>query len=115
MPEPVPQHCPSPVELDDLELLLSGAVPGVDGFNRPDSPLTLRLPDAVGEQATAAGEVELVDPEGLPLARVAWPDATVTPLSHAAFGPFRHLRLTPAEHRAAYAGRTVVPLSLIHI
>ena len=45
---PVPQHCPTPVELDDLELLTMGAVPGVDGFNQPDSPLTLRLPDAGG-------------------------------------------------------------------
>jgi sulfate adenylyltransferase len=108
---PVPQHCPSPVELDDLELLLIGAVPGVDGFNQPDSPLTLRLPDAVGEQAAAAGAVELVDPEGLPLARVAWPAGTVEPLAHAAFGPFRQLRLTPAQHRSAYAGRTVVPVT----
>jgi sulfate adenylyltransferase len=108
--EPVPQHCPSPVELDDLELLLSGAVPGVEGFNQPDSPLTLRLPDTVGEQAAAAGEVELVDPEGLPLARVTWPAGTVTPLSHAAFGPFRRLHLTPEAYRAAHAGRTVVPV-----
>jgi sulfate adenylyltransferase len=108
--EPVPQHCPSPVELDDLELLLSGAVPGVEGFNQPDSPLTLRLPKAVDEQAAAAGSVELVDPEGLPLARVTWPAGTVTPLSHAAFGPFRRLHLTPEAYRAAHAGRTVVPV-----
>lgn len=110
MPDAAPQHCPSPVELDDLELLLSGAVPGVDGFNQPDSPLTLRLPDAVGQQAAAAGAVELVDPEGLPLARVAWPAGTVEPLSHAAFGPFRRLNLTPGDYRAAHAGRTVVPV-----
>ncbi|GAB3248780.1 adenylyl-sulfate kinase [Nocardioides dilutus] len=111
MSAPVPQHCPTPVELDDLELLLSGAVPGVDGFNQPDSPLTLRLPDTVGEQAAAAGAVELVDPEGLPLARVAWPDGTVEPLAHPTFGAFRHLRLTPAQYRAAHVGRTVVPVT----
>jgi len=108
---PVPQHCPSPVELDDLELLLWGAVPGVEAFNQPDSPLTLRLPDAVDEQAAAAGAVELVDPEGMPLARVAWPAGTVEPLAHATFGPFRQLRLTPAQHRAAHVGRTVVPVT----
>jgi sulfate adenylyltransferase len=108
---PVPQHCPSPVELDDLELLLIGAVPGVDAFNQPDSPLTLRLPDAVGAQAATAGVVELVDPEGMPLARVAWPAGTVQPLAHATFGPFRQLRLTPAQHRAAHVGRTVVPVT----
>ena len=111
MSEPAPQHCPSPVELDDLELLLSGAVPGVDGFNQPDSPLTLRLPDAVGQQASAAGAVEIVDPEGLPLARVDWPAGTVEPLAHAAFGPFRQLRLTPEQYRAVHAGRTVVPVT----
>src|SRR5688572_3796058 len=109
--EPAPQHCPSAVELDDLELLLGGAVPGVDGFNQPDSPLTLRLPDAVGQRASAAGAVEIVDPEGLPLARVAWPAGTVEPLAHAAFGPFRELRLTPDQYRAAHAGRTVVPVA----
>ncbi|MBJ7359671.1 MAG: adenylyl-sulfate kinase, partial [Nocardioides sp.] len=109
--QPVPQYCPSPVELDDLELLLSGAVPGVGGFNQPDSPITLRLPDTVGQQAAAAGAVELVDPEGLPLARVAWPDGTVEPLSHAAFGPFRNLRVTPEQFRAANVGRTVVPVT----
>jgi sulfate adenylyltransferase len=109
--EPAPQHCPSAVELDDLELLLGHAVPGVDGFNQPDSPLTLSLPDPVAEQATAAGAVELVDPEGLPLARVAWPAGTVVPLAHAAFGPFRSTRLTPAQYRRAHPGRTVVPVA----
>ena len=85
------------MELDDLELLTIGAVPGIDGFNQPDSPLTLRLPDPVAQAADAAGAVELVDPEGLPLARVAWPAGTVEPLAHAAFGPFRRLRLTPVR------------------
>ena len=27
---PVPQHCPTPVELDDLELLTSGALGDLD-------------------------------------------------------------------------------------
>lgn len=108
--EPVPQHCPTPVELDDLELILSGAVPGTDGFNQPGSPLTLTLPEPVGASANAAGAVELVDPEGLPLARVDWPGGTVTPLSHAEYGPFRRLHLTPEAYRAAHAGRTVVPV-----
>jgi sulfate adenylyltransferase len=107
---PVPQHCPSPVELDDLELLVSRAVPGLDGFNRPDSPVTLRLPESVAAQAEAAGGVELVDPEGLPLATVSWPGGDVHPLAHAAFGPFRRLHLTPAAYRSAHAGRTVVPV-----
>ncbi len=62
---PVPQHCPSPRELDDLELLTVGALIPIRAFNEPASPITLTLPDDVQEQATAAGAVELVDPEGL--------------------------------------------------
>ncbi len=57
------QHCPTPTELDDLELLVSGAYAPLTRFNEPGSPITLDLPDG-------ATEAELVDPEGLPLARV---------------------------------------------
>ncbi len=65
----VPQHCPTPRELDDLELLVGGALAPIVGFNEPGSPITLSLPDDL----TDAAEVELVDPEGLPLARVTIP------------------------------------------
>ena len=41
---PAPQHCPAPRELDDLELLLSGALAPIDRFNEPGSPVTLTLP-----------------------------------------------------------------------
>ena len=47
---PVPQHCPSPVELDDLELLSSGALGDLDSFNQPGSPVTLELPEPVAAQ-----------------------------------------------------------------
>ncbi len=40
----VPQHCPSPRELDDLELLASGALAPIKAFNEPGSPVTLDLP-----------------------------------------------------------------------
>ncbi|QCW51847.1 adenylyl-sulfate kinase [Nocardioides dongxiaopingii] len=104
-----PQHCPTPRELDDLELIVSGAAP-VASFGTPGSPLTLTLPDAL------AGEpvVELVDPEGLPLALVhleADGARRVEPLTTAQHGPFRRLHLTPAEVRAQHAGRTVVPVT----
>ncbi|MXG89912.1 adenylyl-sulfate kinase [Nocardioides flavescens] len=105
-----PQHCPTPVELDDLELLTSGALPDVRAFNEPGSVLALHLPDGVDAAAREAGAVELVDPEGLPLARVAWPEGTVEPLTHAQFGPFRSLRLTPTAYREQHSGRTVVPV-----
>ena len=97
------QHCPTPTELDDLELLASGAYAPITRFNEPGSVVTLALPEG-------AEEAELVDPEGLPLARV---DAagTVTPLTHAQYGPFRGLHLTPAQARERYAGATFVPVT----
>jgi sulfate adenylyltransferase len=107
---PVPQHCPTPRELDDLELLSTGALAPTSSFNEPGSPVTLGLPPALAE----AGAVELVDPEGLPLAVVrtdtedGW---EVESLTHAQYGPFRRLYLTPAEARERYAGRTFVPVT----
>ena len=87
---PAPQFHPTPHELDDLELIVSGALPG---------PLELHLPEDVDTAAREAGAVELVDPEGLPLASVAWPSGAVTALARPAYGPFRRLYLTPAEAR----------------
>ena len=101
MPDVI-QHCPTPTELDDLELLVSGAYAPLTRFNEPGSPVTLALPDG-------ATEVELVDPEGLPLARV---DAKgdVAALTYAQYGPFRRLHLTPAQAREQHAGATFVPV-----
>ena len=105
-----PQHHPTPRELDDLELLTIGALSPVTRFNEPDSPVTLELPPELVD----AGAVELVDPEGLPLALVrtdtegGWP---VESLTHTQYGPFRRLYLTPAQVREQYAGRTFVPVS----
>ncbi|HSU01682.1 MAG TPA: adenylyl-sulfate kinase, partial [Nocardioides sp.] len=96
------QHCPTPTELDDLELLVSGAYAPLTRFNEPGSVVTLDLP-------AGADEVELVDPEGLPLARVS-ADGSLVALTHAQYGPFRRLHLTPAEVRAQHAGATFVPV-----
>ena len=62
---PVPQYCPDARELDDLELLVTGALAPTRAFNEPGSPVTLTLPP----ELTGEAEVELVDPEGLPLAQ----------------------------------------------
>ncbi len=107
---PVPQYCPTPRELDDLELLVTGALVPTVAFDEPGSPVTLELPPSVAEQAMAAGAVELVDPEGLPLAQVDLPGGTIEPLTHAQYGPFRRYYLTPRQTRERYAGRTFVPL-----
>ncbi len=104
----IPQYHPTPVELDDLELITTGALGEQARFNAPGSPITLTLP----EDLAGADEIELVDPEGLPLAIVR-PDAdtlTVEPLTTAQYGPFRRLYLTPAQVRERFAGRTVVPV-----
>jgi sulfate adenylyltransferase len=105
-PQQLRQYHPSPRELDDLELLTSGALRPVMGFNEPGSPVTLTLPPELAD----AQAVELVDPEGLPLARVA-ADGSVEPLTHAQFGPFRRLYLPPAQVRERYAGATFVPVT----
>jgi sulfate adenylyltransferase len=106
-----PQFCPSPRELDDLELLLTGALAPVSGFNEPGSVVTLRLPRDPGEPAEPA---ELVDPEGVPLARITpagnggW---RVTPLARTRYGPFRGRYLTPEQTRERHAGATFVPVT----
>jgi len=95
---PAPQHCPSPRELDDLELLLSGAYAPRDRY---DALVTLDAP---------AGDLELVDPEGLPLAHRA-ADGSLRPLGVPSHGPFRRLHLTPAQVHERYAGALTVPVA----
>jgi len=98
------QFCPSPRELDDLELLLNGGLAPLTTFSA-DGLVRLALPD----ELTGAGEIELVDPEGLPLARL---DADgLTPLGATSYGPFRRLHLGPAETRAAHPDALTVPVA----
>ena len=103
------QHCPTPRELDDLELLTHGALRPLDGFNRAGSPVTLDLPADATEALATGGSVELVDPEGLPLARVIDDGAglAVEPLTQAQYGPFRRLYLSPTTVRQQYGARPV--------
>jgi sulfate adenylyltransferase len=101
---PTPQHCPSPRELADLELLTGGALAPLTRFDEPGSPVTLTLPDDLRGQ-----DVELVDPEGLPLA-LLHADGTLEALTAAQHGPFRRLHLPPREVRERHAGATFVPV-----
>jgi sulfate adenylyltransferase len=108
---PLPQHHPSPRELDDLELLLTGALAPTRAFNEPGSSVTLELPEEFERQAREAGGFEIVDPEGLPLARVGFDSAAgwpVTSLTHAQYGPFRRLYRAPL---ATGEERVIVPVT----
>jgi sulfate adenylyltransferase len=118
----VPQHCPTPRELDDLELLAHGAF-GLTGFEGPGGLVTLTVPTEVAAAAADARVLELVDPEGLPLARVAVGSTydagdrtgitgAETPLTHHQFGAFRRLYLSPAQVAETYDARTLtVPVA----
>lgn len=66
----LPQFCPAPDILDDLELLRVGAFPPQRDL-RPDGAVTLHLPSDLMPAIRAAGGVEIVDPEGVPLVRLA--------------------------------------------
>lgn len=99
-----PQHCPHPRELDDLELLLNGGLAPLTNFD-PDGPVRLELP----EELAGVEELELVDPEGLPLA--TWRPDGLAPLARPAYGPFRRLHLTPEEAQRLHAGALTVPVA----
>jgi sulfate adenylyltransferase len=123
-------------QLGDLELLLSGALAPLRGFMSPvevDSVTAEgRLPDGTAWPVPVTFEVPasaikpdatrllLQDPEGTPLAvleitdrlpvlpdlvRLGGPVTAYRPAEH---GPFRHLRRTPAEVRAEFAGAPVL-------
>ncbi len=122
----MPSHAPTPRELDDLELLGNGALAPLTGFEGRHGLITLHVPAELGRAAEAAGAIELVDPEGLPLARVrvdSTYDVTdgageelgiegpVETLSHAEYGAFRRLHLSPEQTRQRYADALTVPVA----
>jgi sulfate adenylyltransferase len=101
---PAPQYCPSQRELDDLELLLNGALAPLRTFEH-DGPVRIALPEALA----GTGPVDLVDPEGLPLARLAADG--LTGLSSPSHGPFRRLHLSPDEVRRRHPDALTVPVA----
>ncbi|HET7355790.1 MAG TPA: adenylyl-sulfate kinase [Nocardioidaceae bacterium] len=112
------QHCPSPRELDDLQLLTHGVL-GVRGFEGPGGLVTLHVPTVVAAAARDRGSLELVDPEGVPLATVTVTETydaedgltgvqgPVTPLAHHEFGAFRRLYRTPTQVREKHDAATL--------
>ncbi len=124
MPESLtpPEWTPSQRELDDLDLLVNDCFdPPLDGFVDPRTAgdaaaITLLVDRQAAELATAAGCIDLMDPEGVPLAQLtveaSYADAEgriglVGPVSrtaHNEFGAFRSLHRSPAalhDHRAS--------------
>ncbi|PJJ57128.1 sulfate adenylyltransferase [Mumia flava] len=82
------QWTPGARGLADLELVMLDAWP-------TDRPLELDLP------ADLSGPVELLDPEGLPLAVHDRSDGSTTVLTTPQYGPFRRYHLSPAQVRDA--------------
>jgi sulfate adenylyltransferase len=106
-----PRWAPSAAEYDDLALALDGIFADV----------TVVAPDSGGRPA---GEVELTDPEGTPVATLRvtrrlesaagrWMlTGPVTPLAPREDGVFRHLHKTPAEVDAIAGGRQVAAVTV---
>jgi sulfate adenylyltransferase len=118
-----PHFLPSARELDDLELMGRGALVPLTGFQGPGCPITLTVTNAVARDALRVGALELVDPEGVPLARVDV-EATyvardgigiagsVTLISRNESGPFRKLAVTTREVSERYGSHALtVPVS----
>ena len=113
------QHCPTPKELDDLELLTHGAISPL-AFTDDPAGVTLTLPSELAAEGTS---IELVDPEGVPLARVSIERThpvdeqrtgvvgPVAPLQHIEYGAFRGLYLSPDETRDRYPDAVTVPVA----
>jgi sulfate adenylyltransferase len=116
---PPAQHCPRPKELDDLQLLSHGVITP-SAFTDDPADVTLALPH---ELTTEGSIVELVDPEGVPLARVTIENTyavddertgvvgPVEPLSHTEYGAFRRLHLSPEDAREHHPDAITVPVA----
>ena len=116
----IPQWTPTQRELDDLDLLVNGCFePPLPGFVDPRTagdaaPITLQVNADIATLAQSAGEIDLVDPEGAPLARLTvegtWPSddgsiglrGPVRRLAPNSFGPFRRLHIAPDALHVSY-------------
>jgi len=114
---PDPQWTPTAREFADLDLLVSGVLR--DGFTA-DGPATLVVDPDTAARAED-GSLELLDPEGVPVARMRVLDTydagsgtgligPVKPLAHGEYGPFRRCHLAPADVRRAHPAAFAVPV-----
>ncbi|UPK74613.1 adenylyl-sulfate kinase [Nocardioidaceae bacterium SCSIO 66511] len=110
-----PQWTPTSRELADLELHLTGALPGRNA-------LTVATTRTFAEAVDDA--VELIDPEGVPLATLTVTARTydtdgdaatltgpVEALSPNEFGPFRRYHRAPADVRSEHPNAIAVPVT----
>lgn len=94
---PDPTYCPTERELDDLELLLNGGYLPQQSF---DDVITI----------AATGPVDLVDPEGFPLARLA-ETGVLEPYGTPAYGPFRRFFRTADQTRTEHPDALTVAVA----
>jgi sulfate adenylyltransferase len=133
----LPTHALQGEQLDDLELLITGAYAPLNGYlgaaaaarviatgRLPGGtpwalPLQLPVPPALLHDASVHRAIVLTDPEGTPLARLdvadsgdgphgGWLAGPVSALRPLAHGPFRSLRRHPADVAAELAGEPVL-------
>jgi sulfate adenylyltransferase len=113
--------CADEDTLDRLELLRLGV--WGDAPVGPDGPVSLAVPVDLADDAARAGALEVVDPEGMPLARVAVDrppngdgvvHAAGSPiwLGHRSSRPFERLYRHPADVRTAVTGGGAFPVVL---
>ena len=109
---PVPQHCPTPARARRPRAAgQRRARAARPAFNEPGQPGDPR-PAAGGRRRRAPpAPSSWSTPRACRWPGSACPAATVEPLTHAQYGPFRRLYLTPAQVREQYAGRTFVPVT----
>ena len=114
-----PQFSPSPRELDDVDVLRIGALAPQSGFDGPDEDVTLVTPRELAAAAREFGELEIIDPEGVPLAVVTIEDTyeradgttaiigPVRPLPGRVRRAFGDLYLPPSSSRATLSPDTL--------
>lgn len=103
-------------KLDELELLLGGLLAPARGYSLPEAPPTdgpltfpLAVPEDIARRAVAFGSLQIADPDGTPLARLAVSGSRPAEAGVAFLaGSLRALR--PAEHPPARHLRLTTPL-----
>lgn len=103
----MPQFTPAAREINDIELLRMGALDSSIGFGGANDVVTIHVPAAVAHRAREAGELELADPEGVPLAILTIEDSFDLTSGHVGLaGPIRPL---PGVIHRAFGSRYVPP------